>query len=1174
MYQLLEFAQQHWLEFLFLFLSVIVAGIALLRMSRRSGAAGWIVAAAALACVSIGGLLPLGSDTILGMNAMALWITVGAVLLFIFLLAILILTGAWSSIVGSIGGVILLIGIGGLACQSLASGIVQGLNFLATVRPLHWGWLVLLLLIPVVIWLSYRSLSGLGPVRKWIAIGLRCLGIALLMLALAETHARQYSDRLTVLFLWDQSLSVPQEFDKDGKNLQEERIQTFINDAVALRGAAHNRDQVGLIVFGRWPRLELPPGNVPKLNLKRIISKLDKTYTDIGAAIKLALASFPEGTSKRMVLVSDGNQNLGDALEQARIAKHNGVQIDVVMLSAAQGRQNEVLVERVEAPPVTEKDARLPLRIVVRSHHPRPVNGKLRLTRTRLEMKKTDRGEEAIADTEKILETVVTVRNGLNTFYFQQPGSKKGESYIYEARFIPLALPGDRFENNQAEATVIARGQRAVLVIEPEIGAHQLLMDRLRGAKSSLKVVSITPERLPQNTTELALILSKFDSVILANIPSDSLTEQQQKVIRSNTHDQGCGLVMVGGPQGFGAGGWRGSEVEKALPVTCDLKTTKVEGKSGLVLIMHGTEMQQGNFWQKKIGEIAISKLSAADMVGICYYDFPAGDKWHVPFQQIGNNRAAILRRLDNMNPGDMPDARPCLKMARDALSNPAHGLASKLIIFISDGDHWIPPTNLLTDIKKRGIKCSTVCITTHGNEAKKQMAYTARKTGGRPYYVTNPKQLPAIYMKEVRTISKSFIYPKTFTPLLRPMGGPTEGLPKELEPLHAFVRTTKRASPLVSVPIRTPKIGKEKPYPVLAYWQYGLGKAVAFTSDAVEKYVDAEGKDQRAWDQEWVNSAIYTKFWEQVVEWSLRTVESGRNLNMITEYKDGKLRITIDARDVKNRPLTDVKLEAGITSPELKGGKKLSQLKFEQVNAGIYEGEIDAEEVGAYFVHVRGKWKDTDGKWKTDGVRAGVSVPYSPEFAEMTSNTSLLQEIARITGGNVYGDSADALREVANSGEVFRENATPSVSLQPIWYWLVLLAGLCLVGDVATRRISIEPAKIWAKGQEFWGRLRGIRPQAEQAPQFLDRLKTRKSRIGEDLEKTKATRRFEGGEVPAEAPPGATDIPAAPAQPKQRQPQQKPKIAAEQEEEAADFASRLMRAKKKVWEERDKDKK
>src|SRR5262249_34321314 len=160
---------------------------------------------------------------------------------------------------------------------------------------------------------------------------------------------------------------------------------------------------------------------------------------------------------------------------------------------------------------------------------------------------------------------------------------------------------------------------------------------------------------------------------------AESLAEEQQKVIRSNTHDQGCGLIMIGGNQGFGAGGWQGTEIEKALPVTADLKSIKVEGKSGLVLMMHASEMAEGNAWQRKIAKLAIDKLSPMDMMGMLYYDHgmagPGGHTWHIPFQEIRNRKAALMGLVDTMNPGDMPDCDPAFEKAYKELTNQEYAL-------------------------------------------------------------------------------------------------------------------------------------------------------------------------------------------------------------------------------------------------------------------------------------------------------------------------------------------------------------------------------------------------------------------------------------------------------------------------------------------------------------------
>lgn len=1054
-------------------------------------------------------------------------------------------------------------------------------------------WLLLLGLVPLIVIFSFRSLAGLGPVRRWLAVGLRCAIVVSLILALAEPRLRHVDENVTVLFLVDRSISIPEEPDpthdpkspRPPRDLRWERIKKFINESVEKRG--QSRDRVGVIVFGRRPRLELPPASVPRLNFDEVTSIIDTNYTNIGDAFKLALASFPEGGARRIVLISDGNENLGNAEEQARLSEQNGVQIDVVPLAAGLRRENEVLVQSVEAPARTEQSAQLPIRVLIRNSSPNLVEGLLTL-------KQLTKGQSTTVPGSP---KTVVLRPGLNSITFKQELVNQQESYTYEAVFQPTRvlnekdevleenLRGDRVQNNRATTHVIALGQRRILFVEPKAGDHQFLIDHLsRVGESKFKIHTITPEDLPRNKAELAVFLSNYDCVILANVPASDvaegnvggdvpgvITEEQQEVIRSNTHDQGCGLIMIGGLYGFGAGGWQGTPVEKALPVDCDIKSLKVQGKGGLVLIMHACEMADGNRWEKEIAKLALKKLSPIDEFGVIQWD--GSTSWHIRLQQILENRDALVRQVDKMAPSDMPEFDTSLQMAYDALTDSKRELATKHVIIISDGDPQLSQPGFLSTMKQNKVTVTTVGVATHGAPMDQALANIARSTGGRFYNVKSAKALPAIYTKETRLVSQSFVYEKRFQPRFDPLpSGPTEGLPKPLEPLYGFVRTTPKPSVLVQTPIMGPPVGEQE-FPVLAHWHYGLGKAVAFTSDARTQ------RDRRTWDRDWADAAWYGKFWEQVVAWSLRSVETGQ-LNMTTEYRDGKVKIVVDARDKNNRPLTDLVIRGGVTPPSSNEdvSRKL-ELRLEQTNSGIYEGEFKAEEAGSYLINAQAKRTVKtmqNGKEvlreESDGIRAGVTIPYSPEFADMESNSALLEKLRKITGGKSFADDDATLAEAAKGDEVFRHaDLPPSRSLQPIWYWLLLASAGLLFFDVAVRRIAVEPAEILAFGRKMWDRLLRRRAEVETSPQFLDRLKSRKAEVGETLEKTKASRRFETDETrPTPPPPGAAEAPPAAPQPPPPLP---PSVAPEPQAEAGDFASRLMKAKKKVWEEREKDK-
>jgi uncharacterized membrane protein len=1179
MHQALDFLAGSWLS-LVLLLAALGLGARFAQRRWRASTKAWNHLRGSCAC----GLLALGGLFLPA--AWGLWLGAAALVVLLGMLLTLILFSAWSALLGYIVAAFLLVSLGGTCAEAVQEGLTDAGRAVTSLEPTQPWWLLLIGLVPLLIVWSYRSLAGLGSVRRWLALGLRSALIILLALALAEVRLRHENENITTLFLVDRSLSIPEEFDAEASpeatriDRRSERIEKFINEAVRLRGPEHKFDRAGLILFGRRPRLELPPSNAPSFNFhfRDAASPIDGNYTDIAASIKLALASFPEGAGKRIVLISDGNENLGNAEEQARIARLNGAQIDVVPLAAGYRNENEVLVERVEAPPRTEQGARLPIRVLVRSYHPRTVYGTLVL-------KQITEGESAIVPPSP---AKVQLRPGLNAFSFQQPLINQQQSYTYQAIFQPEAaqnergqiepgLAGDRVQNNSATTHVVALGQRRILLVEQNAGDNQLLADRLRAmGNSKYKLLTIPAARLPENKAELGVFLSNFDCVILANVPAELLNEDQQEMLRSNTHDQGCGLVMIGGPDSYGAGGWQGTAVEKALPVDCDIKSFKVQGKGGLVLIMHASEMSDGNRWQKEIAKLAIKKLSPMDEVGILHYDWGA-HKWHIPLQLIGSKRNTMLAQVDRMVPGDMPDFDGPLKMAHSSLTEARRQLATKHVIIISDGDPQTNDRPLLNRMKRDKVTVTTVGVATHGSSQDQALKSISDATGGRFYKVTNARALPAIYIKETRIVSQSFVFERRFQPRLVFKSGPTDNLPSTLNPLYGFVRTTPKQSPLVEVPILGPP-GPDIDFPILAHWHYGLGKAIAFTSDARSQ----PGKP--GWDRDWAGSEMYSRFWEQVVDYALRPTETGR-LAMTTEYHEGRVKVTIDARD-NSRPMTDLTIQGGVTSPSPRAeDTRRFDLKFEQKNSGLYEAEFKAEEAGSYFISAQArrtvkaveKGKEVT-KEEADSVRSGVTIPYSPEFADLESNTALLDRLRDMTGGKSYPETlldraarGDESTAATLAADVFRSGLPQFKNLQPVWFWLIFATGLLLFFDVAIRRVAVQPTEVAAAADRIWSRLRGRQSTVVQTPQFIDRLQSRKAQVSEALDQLRAARRFEPTERGAtSAPPGANVV----TEPTPKTPRPEPiRPTSAPSEEPADYASRLLKAKQRVWEQREEKK-
>jgi len=154
--------------------------------------------------------------------------------------------------------------------------------------------------------------------------------------------------------------------------------------------------------------------------------------------------------------------------------------------------------------------------------------------------------------------------------------------------------------------------------------------------------MNIEVETMPSDSlfTNLAE-LQGFDCVVMANVPRASgggdattkeatnFTDEQISMLVRNTEQFGCGLVMIGGQNSFGAGGWTNTELEKAMPVDFQIKNAKVKAVGALVMMMHASEINQGNYWQKVIGQEALKVLGPSDYCGVVHWDdFTGGDNW------------------------------------------------------------------------------------------------------------------------------------------------------------------------------------------------------------------------------------------------------------------------------------------------------------------------------------------------------------------------------------------------------------------------------------------------------------------------------------------------------------------------------------------------------------------
>ena len=1003
------------------------------------------------------------------------------------------------------------------------------------------GYLALLALLPIMWWLSFNSLAGLGRWRRIAVLTLRSLVLTIIVLALADMQYQRRSDQLTVVYLLDQSLSIPVD--------QRQAMIDYVNDSIEEHFEAdENRNRYAVIVFGRDASVEMPLVNA-KIPLSSMVETiLDPEYTDIATAIQRAQAMFPYDSAKRVVLVTDGNQNVADAQREARSAAASGVSIDVipVMLSA----RSEVSVEKVDLPASARKGQPFEMRVVLRNDAP---EGSNQTIPGKLVIKRND---------DFIVEQEIEVPPGRRVFTIPDE-IYQPDFYTYEARFSPLDSQSDGMtQNNQASAFTHVRGKGSVLLIEnwDTPGQFDYLIERLRDEE-----IEVTVRPSDQPFTSLAE-LQRFDTVVLANVSRStgtsgdnvsSFSDEQIQMLVRNTREMGCGLVMMGGPDTFGAGGWTNTELEKAMPVDFEIKSAKVSPVGALVLMMHAGEMPKANYWQKRIASESIKMLGSRDYCGMVF-EWGGTDQWLWGRSQggiirVGPNRKKMLGRVQQMTIGDMPAFDPGLKMAAISFGK-LPDAAVKHMIIISDGDPTPASASTLNSLAKQGVKVSTVAVGSHGTIGSSEMQRIAKVTGGKYYVVKSANALPKIYQKETRQIARPLVYePKSpVQPAVVSQHEIVEGLEGGLPPISGFVLTTIKENPLVEVIARSPLPLEERNATVLASWTYGAGKAVALTTDAGNR-----------WANSWTEWDNYDKLFSQMIRWSMRPTNDMGNFSVATNVKDGKTQVIITALDQDEQFLNDLSMSGTVVSPTMQS----IDLQIEQTAPGRYVGEFASEESGTYLIGV-----NPGGDHAS--IRTGVNVGYSAEYRDIETNLPLLETLASLPAkdgppGNFVQAGLDGEdRNELLASNPFRRDLAPAIANQPIWPWLLIIGSCVFFTDVFVRRVQIQFdwfMPMLARARDYLLRRESAAPVQE----TMSRLRTKKKEIGEQLDRGRTSARFEPSEAASDETPTVTVTPTPKAKP------QRPQQSAEEPEERPaqeSYTERLLKAKRKVWDERGDD--
>jgi uncharacterized membrane protein len=836
-------------------------------------------------------------------------------------------------------------------------------------------------------WMYVAGYSGLPGRRAGIAFVVRALIVGVFCIALAEPRAVRTSDLLSVVYAIDLSDSIG-----DGST---QAALDFMSNTVSNKP---ERDQAGLVVFGRNAAAELPPRQAFPYDSSSVSinAHVDRGATNIEQALSLSAAMLPEENAGRIVLISDGAATEGSLTRILDDLKSRDVAVDV--LPVQYNYSHEVWLERLDLPRFVKIGDNYEAVIVLSSLQ----NGSGRLV-------VREQGHV-------ISEQPVDFRAGKNRYVV--PIKLREPGYYEYSATIDTPTGADQLkQNNTVLNYLYVKGEGRVMVVRDSAGKPQDWQSLVAALKAEQRLVDVfTAEQFPRD----ALSLMPYDAVIFVNVAADAFDPVQFKAVHDAIRDLGVGFLMVGGRNSFGPGGYNKTPIEDVLPVTMDITKKKILPKGALVIVLHTCEFPEGNTYAKRVTKEAIRVLGSQDEAGVLA--FTGGDSsWVFELTPV-SQYDAMVRKINAAMPGDMPSFQPIMEAGYTALAK--SDAAAKHMIVISDGDPQPPTPKLLQDCKAKEITISTVSIYPHGGIEVGTLQGMANLTGGRYYATNDPDQLPSIFIKEAKSLKRAMVQNKTFTPEIGFPSAVLKGL-GNLPPLHGYVLTTPKER-LTEEILQAHLPEEESADPVLARWKFGLGTTAAFTSDLSTN-----------WGADWVGWEGYRAFVKQLMI-DIARVQEEEHLRMWA-YSSGTQGVVV-AEDFHPQNMF-LEMQAQVSGPQ----DKSESVTLRQIAPRRYQATFPLWGPGRYQVMAIGKSGD-----RTARTQGGFIVSYSPEYLRFRSNPMVLDEIAEKTGGKV-------LKKDAAADEIYRARRHPKRSSRPIFDWFLTALACLLPLDVAFRRIQID---------------------------------------------------------------------------------------------------------------------
>ena len=792
-------------------------------------------------------------------------------------------------------------------------------------------------------------------------------------------------DKLTILLAVDRSRSIDLVPGADA------RLRAELD--VVERGMRED-DRVAVIVFAADAMTEDPPR--PKSEARGVQrAEIGRDATDLGAAIRRALAEVPPDTAARIILLTDGVATRGDALQAAAAAVAAEIPIDVVPLE--QRVVPDVRLVALRMPSRADEREPLELRIVTSSGSPADVE--LRVKRDGVLIKKA---------TAKILggEDVLRIKE-----IAPSPGLHR-----YDVEITALDPKLDQApEDNSGSAFVRVRGPSAALVIEGEAGKGVFLEKALTDA--GFRVESAGASGVPADLAALAA----YDLVVFSDVRASDIAPTQIEALASYARDLGGGLLLMGGDRSMGPGGYAKSALDDVAPVSFDLKQERRRASLAEVIsIDYSGSMgaRVGAYTKLDLANEAAARsamlLGPGDRLGVAHVD--TKNSWTVPLGPV-TDAAAVARAIKAVKVGG---GGIYVDLALDEGYRALDGETVNLrhLLLFSDGNdaERLPGCRAkVTAARSRGITTSVVALG-KGSDTT-ELEVLSKLGDGRFYLIEDATRLPSVFAQETILASRSAIHEIDFRPSVGAPGAALRGVDFGEAPiLKGYVVTI--AKPRASVHL----VGPEGD-PILATWSVGVGRTAVFTSDLKDR-----------WGAAWTTWPGAARVISQLARDLSRKADDPR-VRLESDAAGGELHIRATVVGDDGRAQTFRRLAVVASGPD--GFTRTVPL--EPIGAGAYAASVPLSRPGTYVATAVDELsRDVVGT-------TGAVLTAGEELRPTGTDRVLLQRIATMTGGKVRDTLAGA----------FLDRAVRRFAYTELGAGLALVAATALLLGVAARKLA-----------------------------------------------------------------------------------------------------------------------